>query len=622
MTRIHGWLRCILLLLLLGCAAADPPAIASTQPSKPDSSDVNPADTLPYLASDELEGRGVGLPGLDLAAKFIADEFSTAGLDKFPGMDSYFQPLDFTAKLSSMSQTHLEIDSQPFPVERDFTSLGFSGEGTFSGEVAFVGYSITDPQDKYDDFAGIDVHGKVLLAMRYEPTDEHDHSRLAKADDTSGWSFHAVLEEKAKQAAAHGAVALLLVTPPGEGPDVLLPFGNTFAAEPATIPVLHISWEVADKILADGNSPDLKKLRSQIDSTLTPQSRALANVRVSGGVKVDRQILPVKNVIACVKGHGPHADEFIIVGAHYDHLGRGRLGHQFGPTGSIYHGADDNASGTSLVLELARRFAQGPRPARTMVFICFTAEEEGLIGSDYFVKHAPIPLDKVVAMVNFDMVGRMKDDTLYMGGQGTAQDFDADIAAANANGALELKSIGRGGFGPSDHLSFAQKRIPVLFFFSGIHADYHRPTDTSDKINYAGIQEIADFSQKLLIELETMPKEPYLVEADKDSFSLFGAMSAMGGPVRHVMLGVIPDYGSENSRVGVLISGTTPGTPAADAGLQNGDLIVQFGSHPLQNLMDLSQVLEESKPGDKVTLIVLRGKQRITFDVTLAARKN
>jgi Zn-dependent M28 family amino/carboxypeptidase len=498
--------------------------------------------------------------------------------------------------------------------------MRFSREGRFSGLAAIVGYGVSAPEIGYDDYAGIDVKGKVVIAMRYEPMDASGHSRLAPHGDLSGWSAHATFSAKARAAADHGAAALLLVSPPSSEMDVLIPFSGTFA-DASSIPVFQIKQSAVNQILSDAGAGNLKVLRDQITASFKPNSLVLTGQTISGDVEIDSITAHLKNVMGVLPGVGPRANEFVVVGAHYDHLGLGRLGHMFGPPGSIYHGADDNASGTSCVLELASRLAHGPPPARSILFICFTAEEEGLIGSEYFVAHPPIGLDKIVAMVNLDMVGRISNQTLYIGGQGTAKDFDAIVASADLDSPLKLKSIGRGGMGPSDHMSFAQKRIPVMFFFSGLHADYHRPTDTSDKINYEGIGEVADFTTKVVRGLTTMPRDAYVVEADQDSMHLFGSPDFSNGPERRVILGVIPDYSATESRVGVLISGTTPGTPADSAGLRQGDLLVQFGPQKLENLMDLTEALARSKPGDRVKVKVMRGTQSLSFDITLAERK-
>jgi Zn-dependent M28 family amino/carboxypeptidase len=630
--RFGSWKISLAAVALAGCVshsepkdAKAPPAnstvvVRVSKPAGPAASDADPKDTVPYLASDELQGRGVGLPGLDAAAQFIAGEFAADGLRPLPGQTDYFQAFDYTTQASPGRATELAIGDKKLNLDTDYLPMRFSGAAKFSGTVVFAGYGVSAPEAGYDDYAGMDVKGKIVIAMRYEPMDEHGQSRLAPRGDASGWSDHATFSAKARTAAEHGAAALMLVSPPDSEPDLLVPFSGAFGA-PAAIPVLEVKQAVVDEVLAAGAAPNLKSLRDQINASFRPRSVALSSPIVSGTVQIESLTARVKNVMGVLPGAGPHADEFVMVGAHYDHLGLGTLGHLFGPVGSIYHGADDNASGTATVLELASRFAHAPPPARSIIFICFTAEEEGLIGSDYFVKHPPVPLEKIVAMVNLDMVGRIKDQTLYIGGQGTAADFDAILGKADMESPLRLKSIGRGGLGPSDHMSFALRHVPVMFFFSGIHVDYHRPTDTSDKINYGGIGEVADFTAKVVDGLTRMPRESYLVEADKDSMHLFGAPNFSPGGERRVILGVIPDYGSQESHVGVLISGTTPGTPAEAAGMLGGDLLVQFGNQKLENLIDLSEALSKSKPGEKVRVKVIRGDKALSFDVTLAERK-
>jgi hypothetical protein len=629
--RLFRWGLILAACALAACAARSAPralpvatpVVTTAAPATGLSpTDADPKDTLPYLASDELQGRGIGLPGLDRAADLIASEFKADGLQPLPGEPDFFQQFDYTTQAAPDKTTALIVGSRALAIDNDYLPMRFSKEGKFTGPVAFVGYGVSAPEKGYDDYAGIDVKGKIVIAMRYEPMDDRGHSRIAPTDNNlGGWSEHATFSSKAKAAADHGAVALLLVNPPDSEPDLLIPFSGTFA-NPAAIPVFQIKQSAINQILTAAGAADLKTLRDQIKASFKPQSQILAGQTISGEVQIVSLTAHLKNVAAILPGAGANADDFVVVGAHYDHLGLGMLGHMFGPPGSIYHGADDNASGTSTILDLASRLSHGPSPARSVIFICFSAEEEGLIGSQYFVNHPPVPLDKIVAMVNLDMVGRIRDQTLYIGGQGTAKDFDSILAQADIDSPLKLKSIGRGGMGPSDHMSFAQKRIPVMFFFSGLHADYHRPTDVAAKINYEGISEVADFTAGVIAGMEVMPRDPYVVDADKDSMHLFGSPDFGSSPERRVILGVIPDYASADSHVGVLISGTTPGTPADAAGLREGDLLVQFGPRKLENLMDLSEALASSKPGDRVTIKIIRGSQTISFDVTLAERKS
>ncbi len=261
---------------------------------------------------------------------------------------------------------------------------------------------------------------------------------------------------------------------------------------------------------------------------------------MSGEVVVKRSTAQTRNVMACLSGTGPHAGEWVVVGAHYDHLGKGQMGHMFGPVGSVYHGADDNASGVAAVLELAARLrAAGPLP-RSVLFVLFSGEEEGLIGSDFFVKHPPVPLDRVAAMLNLDMVGRLKGDALLIGGEGTARAFDGIVAAAVAGTGLHTSTFERGGLGPSDHMSFALQHVPVLFLFTGLHADYHRPTDTADKINYPGLDRVVAVADRIVTALAAMPRQTYDGSADGSSTMALASGHGTGGG--RASLGVVPDY--------------------------------------------------------------------------------
>lgn len=571
---------------------------------------VDGRKTMEFLASDELEGRGVGTAGLDAAADRIADDFHKLGLKPLPGYADYFQPFKMTTAVVPDPKTTLAVGDIPYKLKTDFTPIAFTGEGKFEGDLVFVGYGISSKKFAYDDYAGLDVKGKVVLAMRFEPHNAAGTSRFVKDD----WSNEAPLVHKAEVAAQHGATALVLVNPPTYHPgDFLLPFSRS-GGERVKIPVIQVSDKVADAWLSKGGARSLKDLQADIDKEGKPASVAVAGVNVTGVVALLREEKMVKNVMAMRPGDGEHADEFLVIGAHYDHLGWGGFGSLAPGTRAIHHGADDNASGTVAMLELADHYAHtGPRE-KTLIFIAFTGEEEGLIGSNYFVNHPPIALDKVVAMLNLDMVGRVRNNVIYVGGAGTAPSFDAFLKEAGVDSPLVQKSFGRGGMGPSDHMSFALKKVPVLFLFSGLHMDYHRPTDTADKINFAGIDDVVKFSIKLLNGLEDMPREKYVDSADKDSMKPVHTGS-------RVTLGIVPDYSAmDDSAKGVKISGTSSGSPAEKAGLKADDVIVQWNSDKVDSLQQLTNFLAAAKPGDKVKLGVMRGEKRLELEATLAAR--
>lgn len=626
--------RCLFVILagtsafVLTAKGVSPPDVIPTtqqaQPSPDPGFHVDMKQAVEYLASDELEGRGVGSEGLVKAGDYIAHAFSSLGLKALPGLDGYFQPFTMVTATAPDPKTTLSMGDKKYELENDYAVASFSGESAIDGSVVFVGYGISSKEHAYDDFAGFDLKGKIALAMRFEPHNEKGTSRFAKDD----WSVEATLARKAKAAADHGAIALVLVNPPSYHPgDILLPFSRRSGGGKASIPVIQVKEPVADAWLKAGGAPDLKTLQATIDTTSKPATVALANMTVKGFIAIQRTEKTVRNVLGLLLGKGRHADEIVVIGAHYDHLGHGGPGSLAPGSHAIFHGADDNASGTATVLKLADYFVhQGPQE-RTLLFATWTAEEEGLIGSQHFVEHPPIPLDQIVADLNLDMVGRIRANVIYIGGAGTAPAFDKMLDEADkgfvdpqgkAEPPFELKSFGRGGYGPSDHMSFALHKIPVLFFFSGMHADYHRPTDTSDKINYAGMEEVAQFGEKLVAELIDMPRQTYIEVNDSGN-----AMAHMTGGGTRVTLGVVPDYteGTEQTQTkGVRITGTVPGSPAAAAGLKGGDIIVQFGADKVDSLYDLSDELGKAKPGDKVKVAVLRAGQRVELDATLSAK--
>ncbi len=575
---------------------------------------------------------------LNKAAYLIAADFSQIGLKPLPGKLGYFESFEMTTSIDIGPATWLTVADRNLWLQGDIVPVSFAANGNFNGPLVFVGYGMKNAAQHYDDYAGIDVKGKVALAMRYEPHNANGKSRFEK----DGFSDAASLGEKAKAAAEAGAAALLIVTPPefhGED-DRLLPFARRPITDVPKIPLMHVRQTVAEELLKRGGGPDLKELQQKIDQSAKPASFELAGVNVSGNVELKRTTAMVKNVVGYIPGK--IADEYVVVGAHYDHLGRGGPGSLSPRSHEIHHGADDNASGTTAMLELASRFARAGTPARSIIFIAFTAEEEGLIGSEWFVNHPIVPLEKITAMINLDMVGRIRSTPtstniagppssiggheradhasgqgiLYVGGSGTAATFDAIIQKADERSPLVTKDIGKGGLGPSDHMSFALKHVPVLFFFSGLHADYHRPTDTADKINYEGMEEVVNLVANVVEQVEQSPRQEYIVAADAHSMHMGSPSSGTT-----VTLGIIPDYTvAMDAGGGVKISGTSPESPAAKAGLQAGDVIVKWDEKTIDTLYDLSDMLAKGKAGQTVKLKLMRDGKPIETQATLATR--
>jgi hypothetical protein len=419
--------------------------------------------------------------------------------------------------------------------------------------------------------------------------------------------------------------------------------------------VIQVAQPLASAILTAGGAGDLKSVQAKIDASGKPASMALKDVTIQGNVTLAHP--DAKNVVAILPGTGPKADEYVVIGAHYDHLGRGVPGslnflikpvhplpHAANGNGNgeadkqaeaaatqpatpddIHHGADDNASGTTAVLMLADRFAHAGPQERSLIFVTFTAEEEGLIGSKHFVDHPPVPLDRIVAMLNLDMVGRVSGDSLSVGGMGTAANFEQLVKDADAGLPLKATEMGmltggKGGIGPSDHMQFALKKIPVLFFFSGMHKDYHRPTDTADKVNFAGIDEVVDLGVRVVQGLARMPRQEYVSKYDSTTMARMATGSGAGKGMGNATLGVVPDYGGE-SPTGVKISGTVPGSPAEQVGLQSGDILLKWNDQKIESLEGLSELLGKSKPGDKVHLVVERAGKPVELNATLAERK-
>lgn len=639
---------------------------------------------LKYLASDELEGRGIGSAGLDKAADFIAGEFKKMGLktDWFDG--SPFQKFEITAAVergpADQNQLVFQLPSadpnQPgkkrvVALDKEFQTLGVGGTGTFDAPLVFVGYGITAKEHKYDEYEGLDVKNKIVVILRKEPQQSNPHSVF----DGTKPSQHALFNRKIANAFEHGAAGIIFVNdhheltqkktadekawreavdklvelrkafleqkePTAEAQakhreevnkqaeavqaiggrlagdyDQVLDFSGagTDSSHPK-FPVFFAKRAVIDEVLKGDGGQDLATLEAAIDENLQPKSRAVGGVTVSGQATVIRKMASVKNVVGVIEGEGPLANETVVIGAHYDHVGRGGPGSgslAVAPwTTDIHNGADDNGSGTVSLLEVARRFAaRGEKPKRRMVFIAFTAEERGLLGSARYVREPRFALESTVAMVNMDMVGRLADNKLIVYGTGTATEFDPLVNELNKKYEFAITKHPE-GFGPSDHSSFYAKQIPVFHFFTGTHQDYHRPSDDFEKINYAGMGKIADLVTDVVDSITKTEKRPEYKEVK-------GSQVARGGDRPY--FGSIPDFGQEGA--GYALMGVVKGSPADLAGLKAGDVIVKVGESRIGSLDDFDSALRKFKAGDKVAVTAKRGEQMVTVTVTLAPPK-
>lgn len=521
--------------------------------------------SLEFLASDALEGRGVGTAGIQKAASYLEEQFAEFGL----GVRTQEFEVSLGVEVGENNSLvivepdggHEEVQLE---VGEQFTPLAIGGSGEVAGELVFVGYGISAGSAGFDEYDGLDVTGKVVLMIRKEPQQADEESVF----NGTRPSQHAYFTTKVNNAQRHGAAAVILVNDrfgieaqrkarqdrlertsaqlaklregiadesaaegakdaseqqisrlerrlaslekqlEGDADQLLAADGAGVESSQPTLPVFFAKREAVDRIVAASLGSDLATIEQQIDEDLKPRSQVLDGWRVRCSSHLVRKDAKVKNVIGVLEGRGPQAEQTVVVGAHYDHLGLGGRGSLAPWTQEIHNGADDNASGTAALLEIARRMAAGETPSRRVLFIAFAGEERGLLGSAHYVENPIVPLDATVAMVNMDMIGRLDNNKLTVYGTGTAKEFDALVDEQNETFGFELQKI-KTGYGPSDHASFYRKQIPVFHFFTGQHSDYHRPSDDVENINLEGMGRVTDMITEIvqsIVEGETRPE--------------------------------------------------------------------------------------------------------------------
>jgi hypothetical protein len=449
------------------------------------------------------------------------------------------------------------------------------------------------------------VRGKVVIAMTQEPRSSDPASPFRRPD-----AYHySDRRHKIINAREHGARAILLVSHPAAERDALPALRGL--SQPWGILAAAVTRAMADTMLTRAGQ-SLTDRAAAIDQALRPQSAALAGTRVRIQLSVVREQGTTANVIGILPGTDPSlGQEAIVIGAHYDHLGRGGEG-SLAPdqTGVVHPGADDNASGTAAVMGLARAFAAAGGAPRTLVFAAFAAEEMGLLGSGHYVKHPTLPLERTILMLNLDMVGRLRDGKIYVGGVDSGNGLRRFVTDAGPGLALEVRGD---PYGPSDHVVFYGAGVPVLFFFTGAHSDYHRPTDIWDRINASGLQTVADFVARVATAVAAQPTPPAYVKVPAPAG---GRRGGGYGP----FFGVVPDFG-QAGRPGVKITGVRPGSPADKAGVQAGDVIVKFAGVEVATLDDLTFALRTRRAGDRVEVVVVRDGQERQVQAILEERR-
>lgn len=609
-------------------AAAQPAATPSPSRSEhrgtPEITATDLREEVGFLAAEERQGRMTGSAGAKQAADYIAARLQDAKLNPAGDNNTFFQRFEFKAGVRVLKEKNElvlrgDAKSEPvrFQVEKDFAPLSFTENQTVDAEVVFAGYGLSVPgqgAEGYDSYAGVDVKNKIALVLRYVP-EEVDPKRRQELNRYAGLRYKAMLARE------HGAKAVLFVTGPNSpNKGELVPASFDASMANSGIVAASVSGNVADALFQRAGK-DLKSLQSALDqeNPHTESGFTISNVTAHITAAVEHIRKDDRNVIAVLPPSGPpERAEYVVIGAHYDHLGFGETGamQRKGEEGKVHPGADDNASGTAAVLELAASLAEERKAKpeefrRGIVFAFWSGEEIGMIGSSYFVEHPAAALSNVAAYLNFDMVGRLRENKLSLQGVGSSKAWRRLIEKRNVAAGFNL-SLQEDPYLPTDVTAFYPKGVPVLNFFTGGHDDYHRPTDTADKLDYDGLERITKFVRALVVDLAKGEERPDYVKVQQTA-------QPGGRETLRVFLGTIPDYATEV--VGVKLAGVRAGSPAEKAGLKPGDVIVEFGSQKVSNIYDYTYALDAAKIGQPVDIVVLRDGERVKVIVTPEARK-
>ncbi|TWT87931.1 M28 family peptidase [Stieleria varia] len=674
---------CVVFLLLLslpGISIAEKPAESSSGNAAASGiTALALRRDLGFLASDDLRGRSVTDDTIQVAADYLARRMGEIGLqtDSYDGTP--FQAVDVPVGNETGAP---DKNNATFRITRDDEGVdevnvtlrdGFSplavgaDDGAVSAPLVFAGYGITAPKIGYDDYAGIDAKGAVVMILRKEPQLSDPDSPFGGTEN----SQHAYFQTKIANAIEHGALAVLIVNDPKSIEEAVqaeeqrieqekerqvaiekqlselpaqatknqaalkekiavidgmladmqrnvdearrgvlgLSEAGTKNNKTKSMPVASIARDVAVDLLKRGGNVSLTEIEASIDRDLKPQSHELESIIASVMVNIKPAVAETFNVVGVYPGKGPLANETIVVGAHYDHVGMGGYGSLAPGTIAIHNGADDNASGTATMLSIAQTVTgklETVTSHRTLVFIGFTGEERGLIGSQFYVDHPLRELKQTAAMVNLDMVGRLRDNELTVYGTGSADKLEAVVDAANQKQEFNLYKVAS-GYGPSDHQSFYTAGVPVLFFFTGLHNDYHRPTDDFDKIDFGNLTRITDMVSDVTLQLSVLPERPRYAETEQ-KVQIRRQMTAY--------LGVTLSDGNGS----VMVSSIYEDGPAEAGGVQVGDVLQRMGKTRIRSSDDVLSWLRDQSPGNEVVVRVLRAGKTVNLNVKLGNR--
>ncbi len=601
--------------------------------------DLGPEAMLWYqhvqtLADPFFEGRVPNTRGAEIASEYIAFYLASYGLEPaFPeenGRDtswtSYFQPFEFASRagprIARVKDPHLTINDHSLVYGEDFVIFGNSGSGEVSAPLTFVGYGIEEGRDGYSSFNDeTDLDGRIALVLRGEPLDQKGHSRWSE----KGFTRHASIRRKVRTLQDRGAVGIIFITPPGamdsrSGLDDLK--RSSQYGRSAGIPVAQLDPDIADDLLiqSDPATRTLETLRKLADRGDVTCVELDDDFVISLGAKVSRNanrtMIPARNCGGVLPGRGELADEWLIIGGHHDHVGIGQLqGVMPANKGRLHPGADDNASGTAAVLVLAKvlgdSYAAAPADAdlRSILFLTFDAEEQGLFGSRHYANNPTIDLDKITAMMNFDMVGRLRNDNVMILGAQTADGLE-DLLTRHIENSGLTAALSPASSGRSDEANFIAREVPALHFFTGMHPEYTTPQDKWHTVNPGGAAKIIALATDIALDLATRPDQLIFTEP--------GQQRTQSRNYAKVRLGIRPGMGNDLD-TGILVEGVSLDTSAADAGIIEGDILLSWDGEPLETTRDLFTVLQNHKPGDVVKITLLRDGNEITLDVTLKA---
>jgi len=559
-----------------------------------------------YLASSDLKGRMAGTEGDSLAAVYIRDHFQSFGSVLL--CSNGFQYFTLVTDVKAGKGNRLNVHSKDFSPEVDFQPFSFSSSCSVEALVAFSGFGISGQSDSltWDDYNSIDVKGKWALILRGDPEPDNPSSEfIPMASDRS----------KTLLARDKGAIGVLLVSPYSmEKSDRLIDITFDKSVSDAGIPVISITRKLAAFIL---NLPvssidSIEKRMLSQKSSITFLTESVLKATTS----IERTKATTRNVIAMIEGADSLLkDEYIVVGAHYDHLGTGGngSGSRVPDEIAVHGGADDNASGVASLIELARYFSvEKNRPARSMLFVAFGAEEMGILGSRYFVDNAPVPVKSIKAMINIDMVGRLAEDDpkVTISGTGTFNVADSILDQLAKDRSFSIRKT-MDGYGPSDHASFYTAGIPVLFITTGAHGDYHTPLDTPEKINYNGQVQLTSFIAELASVIGNLSVAPIYAESGSKK------ESGQTGRNLKVTFGIMPDISGAETSGGMKVEGARKDAPAGRAGMMKGDIITAINGLPVSNVYDYMNRLSKLKQGETVNVEILRNNIKMVLIIQL-----